>query len=50
MGNNCFIYIDDGISGHRTKQLAGMAGHRQKSDLTRADLFLMRNVTGNPIR
>ena len=48
MGHNCFIYIDDGISGHRTKQLACIAGHRQKSDLTRAGFIFSEKCNWEP--
>ena len=36
LGHSCFIYIDDGISGYRTKLLAITASSRQKLDLTKA--------------
>ena len=48
VGHNCFIYIDDVISGHRTKQLACIAGHRQKSDLTRAGFIFSEKCYWEP--
>ncbi len=36
LGDRCFIFIDDGISGHQTRQLADFASARHKSDLARA--------------
>ena len=48
IGHNCFIYINDGISGHLTKQLACIAGHRQKSDLTRAGFIFSEKCNWEP--
>ena len=49
--DNCFIYIDDDISGHRTKQLACIASHKQKSDLTRAGFIFSEKCNWeHPIR
>ena len=48
MGHNCFIYINEGISGHRTKQLACIAGHRQQSDLTRAGFIFGEKCNWEP--
>ena len=48
MGHNRFIYIDDGISGHRTKQLACIAGYRKKSDLTRVGFIFCEKCNWEP--
>ena len=48
MGHNRFNNIDDAISGHRTKQLACIVGHRQKSDLTRAGFIFSEKCNWEP--
>ena len=48
LGHNCFIYIDDGISGHRTKSLAIIASSREKLDLTKAGFIFSEKCVWEP--
>ena len=50
LGHNCFIYIDDGISGHRLSPLAIISSSRQKLDLTKAGFILAKSVNGSLIK
>ena len=50
LDHNCFIYIDDGISGHRLSSLAIIASSRQKLDLTKAGFILAKSVNGSLIK
>lgn len=47
-GHNCFIYIDDGISGHESKTLAIEASRTQKSDLTSAGFLFSEKCQWEP--
>jgi len=38
MSHNCFVYLDDGISGHRDKVSALAASLVQRSDLSSSGL------------
>ena len=48
LGHNCFIYIDDGISGHRTKSLAIIVSSRQKLDLSKAGFIFSEKCEWEP--
>ena len=49
LGHNCFIYIDDGMSGHSTKLLAITASSRQKLPPKQVS-FLAKSVNGSLIK
>ena len=47
-GHSCFIYIDDGISGHMTKSWAIIASSRQKLDLTKEVFIISEKCEWKP--
>ena len=48
MGEKGFIFIDYGISGHRTRHLACLASARHKSDLLRAGFVFSEKCHWEP--